>query len=126
MASSSHRGPHDSKPSSAPTDRMQKTKSAFKREFGTGRPVITYKLWPGGHSLENSHIFGGNVGPARSGPVKGSNLPLEARQLPRLATIVVKVPSPDKDGAQTGKSWCAQPTFSPCSNRMRAGQTFVL
>ena len=63
----------------------------------------------------------GNVCPARTGLPDGPNFPTEDRDLPRLASCLLKIAIVRQNCAKLGKSQGSQPKFSPFSSRMRAG-----
>ena len=56
-------------------------------------------------------------------PLKGPTFPLEDRDLPYLASRVVKIVIVRQNCSKLGKYQGSQPKFSPSSSRMRAGQT---
>ena len=69
-------------------------------------------------------VLCGNVCPARTGPLEGPNFPLEDRDLPYLASCLVKIAIVRQKCAKLCKSQGSQPKLGPFSGRMRAGQTF--
>ena len=64
--------------------------------------------------------------PARTGPLEGPIFPSEDRDFPYLASSQVKLTTVRQTCAKLGKSQGPQPTLSPFSSRMRAGQMLPL